>query len=111
MPRLVHGQGAPGSEPAGGTLTSAEAHVQGRSAQAPRWQAVVWNDPVNLMSYVEYVFRSYFGYSRDKANALMNQVHHEGQAVVSAGAREAIEMDVRAMHEFGLQATLRSEDS
>lgn len=85
--------------------------MQDSSAHAPRWQAIVWNDPVNLMNYVEYVFRSYFGYSASKANALMLQVHHEGRAIVATGAREAIEMDVRAMHEYGLQATLRSEDA
>ena len=73
----------------------------------PRWHAVVWNDPVNLMNYVAYVFRSYFGYSERRANALMLRVHHEGQAVVATGSREAIEVDVRAMHGFGLQATMR----
>lgn len=76
-----------------------------------RWSAVVWNDPVNLMSYVEYVFVTYFGFSRAKAQELMLKVHNEGRAAVSTGTREAIEMDVRAMHEFGLQATIRPEGS
>lgn len=70
------------------------------------WRTVVWNDPVNLMSYVTYVFQTYFGYSRDKAEHLMLQVHHSGRAVVSAGSRERMETDVAAMHSYGLWATL-----
>ena len=70
------------------------------------WCAVVWNDPVNLMSYVVFVFRRYFGYSHLVAEQLMLQVHEEGRAVVSRGSRERAERDVQAMHSFGLHATL-----
>ncbi|OJV57930.1 MAG: ATP-dependent Clp protease adapter ClpS [Cellulomonas sp. 73-145] len=75
------------------------------------WVTIVWNDPVNLMSYVAYVFRSYFGYSEQKAERLMLQVHQEGRAVVATGSREAMEVDVQAMHGFGLWATLQREDA
>jgi ATP-dependent Clp protease adaptor protein ClpS len=74
---------------------------------ADTWVTLVWNDPVNLMTYVSYVFESYFGYSQSKAKALMLQVHHEGRAVVSSGGREKVEVDVQAMHEFGLWATMQ----
>lgn len=70
------------------------------------WVTVVWNDPVNLMSYVTYVFMTYFAYPRGKAERLMMQVHQEGRAVVSAGTREAMERDVEALHGYGLWATL-----
>ncbi|WP_033209261.1 ATP-dependent Clp protease adapter ClpS [Gryllotalpicola ginsengisoli] len=70
------------------------------------WRTVVWNDPVNLMSYVVYVFRSYFGFSEDKATRLMLAVHHEGKAVVAEGTREEMERHVQAMHEYGLWATV-----
>jgi len=70
------------------------------------WCTVVWNDPVNLMSYVVFVFRRYFGYSHLVAEQLMMQVHEEGRAIVSRGSRERAETDVQAMHSFGLQATL-----
>ncbi|WP_204163827.1 ATP-dependent Clp protease adapter ClpS [Nocardioides solisilvae] len=70
------------------------------------WVTIVWNDPVNLMSYVTYVFRTYFGYDRKKAEKLMLEVHHEGRSVVSTGTREEMERDVQAMHEFGLWATM-----
>lgn len=70
------------------------------------WKLIVWNDPVNLMSYVSYVFRSYFGYSQEKAHGLMLTVHNEGKAVVSSGARETMERHVLAMHGYGLWATL-----
>ncbi len=70
------------------------------------WVTIVWDDPVNLMSYVTHVFRTYFGYSKAKAHRLMLQVHHEGKAVVSSGTREAMETDVNAMHAYGLWASL-----
>lgn len=70
------------------------------------WRTIVWDDPVNLMSYVTYVFRSYFGYPQDQAHQLMLKVHHEGHAVVSRGSREQMEVDVHAMHGYGLMATL-----
>lgn len=86
----------------------------GALAEAPReqeqregqWRTVVWNDPVNLMSYVVFVFRRHFGYTRSRAEALMRQVHDTGRAVVSRGSRERMEADVQAMHAFGLRATL-----
>ena len=73
------------------------------------WQTVVWNDPVNLMSYVSYVFRTYFGYSRERADELMMQVHTDGRSVVSSGSREKMETDVTAMHTYGLWATVQRE--
>ena len=69
------------------------------------WVTIVWNDPVNLMSYVTYVFQSYFNYPRSKAEKLMRQVHHEGRAVVSSGTLEEMERDTEAMHGYGLWAT------
>ncbi|MCX2971458.1 ATP-dependent Clp protease adapter ClpS [Streptomyces sp. TRM70308] len=73
------------------------------------WVTVVHNDPVNLMSYVTYVFQAYFGYSKDKAHQLMLDVHHKGRAIVSSGSREEMERDVQAMHGYGLWATLQQE--
>jgi ATP-dependent Clp protease adaptor protein ClpS len=75
------------------------------------WITVVWNDPVNLMSYVTHVFRQYFGYPRSKAEKLMMQVHTEGRAVVSSGGREEMERDVQAMHGYGLWATMEKSDA
>jgi len=72
------------------------------------WMTVVWNDPVNLMSYVTWVFRSYFGYPKERAERLMLQVHHEGRAIVSHGSLEQMETDTQAMHGFGLWATVES---
>jgi ATP-dependent Clp protease adaptor protein ClpS len=73
------------------------------------WITIVWNDPVNLMSYVTYVFQRYFGYDKAKAEKLMMDVHHEGRAVVSNGSREEMERDVEAMHGYGLWATLQQD--
>lgn len=81
--------------------------VDEATSTADAWVTIVWNDPVNLMSYVTYVFRSYFGYPQDKAERLMRQVHEEGRAVVSTGNREAMEVDVQAMHGYGLWATMQ----
>ena len=71
------------------------------------WQTVVWNDPVNLMSYVVHVFRSYFGFSAARATALMMDVHERGHAVVAQGPREQMELHAQAMHDYGLWATVR----
>lgn len=73
---------------------------------ARQWVTVVWNDPVNLMSYVTWVFRSYFGYPREVAERLMLDVHRRGRATVSHGALEQMETDAQAMHGFGLWATV-----
>ncbi len=90
--------------PAGGTA------VAERPAQAPveivAWVTIVWDDPVNLMSYVTHVFRTYFGFDKPKAERLMMQVHTEGRAVVASGSREEMERDVNALHGYGLWATL-----
>jgi ATP-dependent Clp protease adaptor protein ClpS len=77
-----------------------------RAADSP-WQTVVWDDPVNLMSYVTHVFQQYFGFSREKAQKLMLDVHHTGHAVVAEGAREQMELHTQAMHDYGLSATVR----
>jgi ATP-dependent Clp protease adaptor protein ClpS len=73
------------------------------------WIVVVWNDPVNLMSYVTFVLQKLFGYSREKATKLMLQVHNEGKAVVASGTREKAEHDVARLHAHGLWATLRQD--
>src|SRR5919204_1594789 len=73
------------------------------------WVVVVWNDPINLMSYVTLVFQKLFGYSLQKATRLMLQVHNEGKAVVSSGNREKSELDVARLHAHGLWATMRQD--
>ena len=75
----------------------------------PPWIVIVWNDPINLMSYVTLVFQKLFGYSRAKATQLMLQVHNEGKAVVSSGTREKAEHDVSRLHAHGLWATMRQD--
>jgi ATP-dependent Clp protease adaptor protein ClpS len=73
------------------------------------WVVLVWNDPINLMSYVTHVFQKLFGYSRAKATQLMLQVHHEGKAAVSSGTRSEAERDVFRLHEHGLWATMQQD--
>ena len=73
------------------------------------WVTIVWNDPVNLMSYVAFVFQKHFGYAKEKAHTLMLDVHEKGRAVVSHGTREEMERDVEAMHGYGLWATMQHD--
>lgn len=73
------------------------------------WVTIVWNDPVNLMSYVTFVFQKVFGYSKAKARKLMLDVHNKGRAVVSSGSREEMERDVATLHGYGLWATLQQD--
>jgi ATP-dependent Clp protease adaptor protein ClpS len=88
-----------------------EPEVDDVTQLAHPWVTVVWNDPVNLMSYVTFVFQKYFGYARAKAEKLMLEVHHDGRSVVSTGSREEMERDVQAMHEYGLWATMQKADA
>lgn len=87
---------------------SSEAYSEAPAPDVP-WVTLVHNDPVNLMSYVTYVFQAYFGYSKGKATQLMKDVHYKGRAVVSSGTREEMERDVQAMHGYGLWATLTQD--
>jgi ATP-dependent Clp protease adaptor protein ClpS len=80
--------------------TEAKAH-----ADRP-WVTIVWNDPVNLMSYVTFVFQKLFGFSKERATKLMLDVHRKGRAVVSSGSREKMEHDVARLHAYGLWATV-----
>jgi ATP-dependent Clp protease adaptor protein ClpS len=73
------------------------------------WVVIVWNDPINLMSYVTLVLQQLFGYSRSKATRLMLQVHNEGKAVVTSGTREKAELDVSRLHAHGLWATMQQD--
>jgi ATP-dependent Clp protease adaptor protein ClpS len=79
------------------------------SSETP-WVTIVWDDPVNLQTYVVYVFMELFGYSKAKATELMLQVHNEGKAILSTGSREEMEHDVARLHEYGLWATLQRGD-
>lgn len=83
--------------------------AEARPLAAPRWIVIVWNDPVNLMSYVTYVFQKLFGYSRAHAQELMLRVHNEGRAVVSGGTKERCEHDVSRLHAHGLWATMQRD--
>ena len=91
------------------TETSQSVGTESDSQLDQPWVTIVWNDPVNLMSYVAYVFRSYFGFDRAEAERRMMLVHNEGRAVLASGPREAMERHVEAMHEFGLWATVAKE--
>jgi len=98
------------------TTTSRTAPVEverptGETRTAPDlpWLVIVWNDPINLMSYVTYVFQKLFGYSFAKASKLMLDVHHKGKAIVSSGSREKAEFDVSRLHAHGLWATMQQD--
>ena len=84
--------------------------VDERSKTERPWIVVVWNDPINLMSYVTYVFQKLFGYPRSKAHKLMMEVHKEGRSVVWDGPRERCEAYVSALHTYGLWATMQKLD-
>ena len=73
------------------------------------WVVIVWNDPINLMSYVTFVLQKLFGYPEEKAARLMMDVHEKGRAVVNSGTREQSEMDVFRLHEHGLWATMEKD--
>ncbi len=87
-----------------------EEPLEGDDAEHDRpWVVIVWNDPINLMSYVTLVFQKLFGYNREHATRLMLQVHYEGKSVVSSGNREKSELDVSRLHAYGLWATMQRD--
>ena len=97
-----------------GTLTptregARQAEEQTRPEADRPWVTIVWNDPINLMSYVTHVFMKVFGYPKPKAEKLMLDVHQRGRAVVSSGTRERMELDVSTLHGYGLWATLQQD--
>jgi len=93
-----------------GQAVPAEAEIVEEIEAVDRpWVTVVWDDPVNLMHYVTFIFQKLFGYSEQHATKLMLQVHHEGKAVVSAGSRESMEVDVSKLHAAGLWATMQQD--
>lgn len=98
------------SEQGGGqTSTIQRKREADQPIHAQRWVVIVWNDPVNLMTYVTYVFQKLFGYTHDHARRLMLQVHHEGRAVVVGGTKERCEHDASRLHAHGLWATITQE--
>ncbi len=97
--------------PVEGDQPAAEELADVSTQMARPWVTSGWTAPVNLMSYVTYVFQTYFGYPKKKAEKLMWEVHNDGRSVVSAGSREEMERDVQAMHEYGLWATMQKADA
>ncbi|MFN2496460.1 MAG: ATP-dependent Clp protease adapter ClpS [Pseudonocardiaceae bacterium] len=89
--------------------TQVDPTVDEVGAEDRPWLTLVWNDPVNLMSYVTYVFQKLFGYSREEATKLMLDVHHKGRAVVTRGSRDKVEVDVAKLHAAGLWATMQRD--
>lgn len=90
-------------------ISTPEVITDGSIALDQPWKVIVWDDPINLMSYVTFVFRKVFGYSEHEAHRLMMEVHVEGRSVVASGTREKSELDVFRLHEHGLWATLEQD--
>ncbi len=91
-------------------METLEPDLDGLTDEERPWIVLVWNDPINLMSYVSFVFQKLFGYSREEADRLMLDVHEKGRAVVSGGSRSEAERDVHRLHSHGLWATLQQDD-
>ena len=90
-------------------VATPDVHTDESTALDHPWKVIVWDDPINLMSYVTFVFRKLFGFSEEKAHRLMMEVHVDGRAVVSSGNREKAEFDVFRLHEHGLWATMEHD--
>ena len=95
--------------PRGSTIFQEKLEGRAKHEFGKEWIVIVWNDPVNLMTYVTFVFQKLFGYSKEEATRLMLDVHHKGKAVVSRGTKEKAELDVFQLHEYGLWATMRQD--
>jgi ATP-dependent Clp protease adaptor protein ClpS len=112
------GRAAPHAQPSARAGISAAARRSAKTAPrtAPEtstrpqlgspWSVIVWDDPVNLMSYVVYVFQKLFGFSLQDATKHMLEVHEQGKSAVASAERERAEYFVTRLHAYGLQATL-----
>jgi ATP-dependent Clp protease adaptor protein ClpS len=110
VPRLGHDHSASVGEASTLSPIEVDQPVGDTTVDPDRpWVVIVWNDPINLMSYVTYVLQKLFGYQREVAEKLMLQVHYEGRAVVSSGTREKAELDVFRLHEHQLWATMQQD--
>ena len=109
MPDAATASTAPTEAPVEAPIDVDEPVVEEDVTPDRPWVVIVWNDPVNLMSYVVFVFQKLFGYSREKATELMLDVHHKGKAAVSSGNREKAESDVSRLHAHGLWATMQHD--
>ncbi|MCC7518935.1 MAG: ATP-dependent Clp protease adapter ClpS [Verrucomicrobiae bacterium] len=88
-----------------------EEEARTREAVDPGWNVVVWNDEVNLMSYVVFVFQRVLGLSRERATRHMLEVHHQGRSCVATGPREKAELYWQQIQQYGLRATLERAGS
>jgi ATP-dependent Clp protease adaptor protein ClpS len=105
MTPLLAGQGTPVLDP----VLDPFGVVDEASDEMRPWLVIVWDDPVNLMTYVTMVLRRVFGFSREHAEQLMLRVHNEGRAVVAQEPREQAELHVAQLHSYGLQATMERD--
>lgn len=96
--------------PAAAPLATPETDTQTMTEPDLPWLCIVWDDPVNLMSYVTYVFETVLGYGRARSTELMMKVHTEGKAVVSSGERDKVEVDVKKLQTAGLWATMQRSE-
>jgi ATP-dependent Clp protease adaptor protein ClpS len=96
--------------PSTGVTTGVASRTEARDDLAPRWDVIVWNDPVNLMTYVVFVFQRVFGFNRALATKLMREVHEHGKSLVATEPREQAELHVSQLHSYGLQATLQRHE-
>ena len=75
------------------------------------WNVIVWNDPVNLMSYVVFVFMKVLGFTKEKATQHMLQVHQQGKSLVATETREKAELYYQQIQSFGLTVTLEKNEN
>ena len=80
-------------------------------ALAPPWSVIVHDDPITLMVYVTMVLRRVFGYTQERAQELMMEVHTRGRSIVWTGAREQAELYVHKLHSAQLLASMEPVSS
>ncbi len=117
MPMTIHPDSlthstspTPGTTANPGVFTDADTGTETETSTDRLWNVIVWNDPINLMSYVTFVFQKLFGYTLQVATRHMLEVHQQGKSLVATVEREKAEHYVGRLHQYGLQATLEKQD-
>jgi len=89
--------------------TDLDTDTDAEDALEPGYLVIVWNDPVNLMTYVTHVFQKVFGWNRQKAEFHMLQVHNLGKSILTRESLEKAEFYVHLLQKYSLHATLEKD--
>jgi ATP-dependent Clp protease adaptor protein ClpS len=92
-----------------GTVTVEVTEEKVKEAFEKKWNVIIWNDPVNLMSYVVFVFMKVLAFTKEQATRHMLEVHRQGRSIVATETREKAELYHQQIQAHGLSVTIEQQ--